>query len=211
MCPSVCVRTWACVQGRAALAKAAPPEPHCGLKKGGPEEVAEAGLAYPRLQRQHWAPARPPAPHPLQTSSSLRSSGCASSHHPTGPARQGPQGQPHHQESLHLQAQGRAPSRKNCSWQGGCRPEVLCLPLGGTSHPREGPAPSTVSRDGVKQACAPPLSQRSQARALCSDSAAGEARGKGRAPWGGVGLSAARPAHSDFPTQQHSPGQRLRF
>ena len=101
VCPSVCVH--------AALAKAAPPEPHGELKKGGPEEVAAAGPAYPQLQRQHQAPAHP---HPPPLSSSLHSSGCASSHHPTGPARQGPQGQPHHhdgQESLHLQAQGRAP------------------------------------------------------------------------------------------------------
>ena len=54
-----------------------------------------------------------------------------------------------------LREEPHPPPRKNCSRQGGYRPEVLCLPLGGTSHPREGTAPSTVSRDQVKQACAP--------------------------------------------------------
>lgn len=147
-CLGVCAREGRPCQG-------CTPRTSLWAEEGGPRggRCSRAGLpTAPAPALGACPPARRPAPHPLQTSSSLRSSGCASSHHPTGPARQGPQGQPHHQESLHLQAQGRAPSRKNCSWQGGCRPEVLCLPLGGTSHPREGPAPSTVSRDGVKQA-----------------------------------------------------------
>ena len=45
-------------------------------------------------------------------------------------------------------------------------------PPWGTSHPRERTAPRTMSRDGVKEACAPAVTTR-QTRALCSDSAAG--------------------------------------
>lgn len=198
----VCTRLCA---GQGRPCQGCTPEPHRELKRGPEGEGTEAGLACPQLRGQHRAPARPGPPHTPSLPPQLGLFLLTPSHGASPARTPGPATPPRRP------GEPPPPRRKSSRW-GGCRPEVLCLPLGGTSHPREWTAPRTMSRDRVKEACAPRCHDAANQGSLLGLCCRGHrGRGEGGVPWGGVDLSAARPAHSAFPTQQRSSGQGLHF